>query len=32
MNQDLEASTAVFETAMKHHRSRIEALLAEAAN
>ncbi|GAA1224362.1 TetR/AcrR family transcriptional regulator [Rhodoglobus aureus] len=32
MNQDLEASRAVFETAVKHHRSRIEVLLAEAAN
>lgn len=32
MNQDLEASTAVFATAVKHHRSRVEALLGEAAN
>ncbi|MGV8912781.1 MAG: TetR family transcriptional regulator [Rhodoglobus sp.] len=31
LNQNLEASTAVFETAVNHHRSRVEALLTEAA-
>jgi len=31
LNQDREASAAVFETAVNHHRQRIEALLAEAA-
>lgn len=31
LNRNLEASTAVFETAVKHHRSRIKTLLSETA-
>ncbi|MBH0084141.1 TetR/AcrR family transcriptional regulator [Salinibacterium sp. SWN167] len=29
LNQNLEASTAVFETAIAHHRSRVEQLITE---
>ncbi|WP_202800969.1 TetR/AcrR family transcriptional regulator [Salinibacterium sp. PAMC 21357] len=32
LNQNLEVSTAVFETAVRHHRSRIEALVGDAAH
>lgn len=31
LNQNLEASSAVFDTAVRHHRSRVEALIVQAS-
>ncbi|MGV8859248.1 TetR/AcrR family transcriptional regulator [Rhodoglobus sp.] len=31
LNEDIDASAAVFETAVRHHRQRVEALIGEVA-